>query len=216
MKRTDTERGLSTEHGGAAEGPPPARRERRGAWLRGVVTVLFVATSAGLAYLDRSLVTAAAPHGIVSFELAGSVERSRAVLESWAQPARDVAFRIQSFDFLYLVVYPLWLFLMAERAGARLGGRWGRAGSRVAWAALGAAPLDAVENYALLQQLLHGPTSFHAALAWGCAVAKFGLVGLAAAFLLLAGAERTRRLVQRRADPGGSERSPDRVDRVRW
>ena len=57
----------------------------------------------------------------------------------------------------------------------------------VSWRVLVSAPLDAVENHALIQQLMHGPSQLYAQLAWWCAVPKFSLLAMAGAFLVLAG-----------------------------
>lgn len=173
--------------------PDPARSR-----LLAGLTVLLVGTSAWLMYLDRALVTPAAPHGIVSFELAHDVERSRAILEAWTSRSKAVAILVQGIDYLYLVIYPAWLSLAAERVSARLGGTWRRAGAAVSWAVLGAAPLDALENYALIQQLLHGPTELHAAVAWGCAVPKFALVAVSGGFVIAAWGRRVGGLASRR------------------
>jgi len=165
--------------------------------LFAALTVLFLGTSAWLSSMGRALVTPAAPHGIVSFELAYDVERSRAILAAWSDEARAVAVLIQGFDYLYLVVYPAWLSLAAALAGSRLGEGWRRAGSALSWAVLGSAPLDAVENYALIQQLLHGPTQHDAAVAWWCAVPKFALVVCCGLFVMVACARRVVRLAAR-------------------
>jgi hypothetical protein len=151
------------------------------------LTLLLVALSAWLLWLDQALVSPASPGGIVSYELAGHRDRSAAILGAWSASARSTAMLILGLDYLYLLVYPAWLSLAAARLGARLGGRWRRPGSKASWVVLGAAPLDAVENHALIQQLAHGPSALHAQLAWWCAVPKFALVAVALAFLALAG-----------------------------
>jgi hypothetical protein len=150
------------------------------------LTVLLVGSSAWLIHMGQSLVSSAAPHGIVSFELAGSLFRSEAIIQSWSDEARSVALLIQGFDYLYLFIYPAWLALVAIALGTRLGGRWQSAGLVTGWVVLVAAPLDAVENYALIQQLLHGAGAAPAKLALWCALAKFALIAVAMGFLSLA------------------------------
>ncbi len=162
--------------------------ERAQPWLLGVLTLLVVGLSLWLSSLGEALATAAAPHGIVSFELARDAARSAAILGSWPERAREAAFLLQGLDYLYLLAYPAWFSLAAARLGARLGGAWQRAGIFVAWVVLAAAPLDAVENLALIRQLRDGASELHAALAWGCAVPKFFLIGVAAAYLMAASA----------------------------
>ena len=150
---------------------PEARRP-----LLWTLTALAISSSAWLFSLDRALVNDVATNGIVSFELARTLERSDAILRSWSPDARATALLIQGFDYLYLLLYPAWLSLAAGRLGVRLGGAWRPAGAVTAWLVLLAAPLDAVENYALIEQLLHGADAWHAGLAWGCAVPKFALI----------------------------------------
>ena len=67
-----------------------------------ILTILLLGSAAWLAYMDRNLVSTAAPNGIISFELAGSLERSQAILQSWSEQARSAALLIQGFDYLYL------------------------------------------------------------------------------------------------------------------
>lgn len=151
-------------------------------WL----TVLLVGSSAWLIYMDRNLVSSTAPNGIISFELAGSLERSEAIIQSWSDQARSAALLIQGFDYLYLFIYPAWLSLVAVLLGARLGGRWQAAGLVTGWIVLIAAPFDAIENYALIHQLLHGAAAGPAQLALWCALLKFALIAVSIIFLLLA------------------------------
>ena len=141
--------------------------------------------TAWLLWMGQALVTTAAPNGIVSFELARSLGRSSSILQSWSEHAQSVAMLMQGVDYLYLLIYPVWFSSLLYLLGSRLGEGWQRAGCAISWLVLLAIPLDAVENYALIQQLLYGPMEFHAWLAWGCAVPKFALVGLATAYLLL-------------------------------
>lgn len=158
--------------------------------LFAALTVLLVVVSVWLLYADQELVTPEAPRGIVSFELARHSQRAASIIHSWSPRAREMALLIQGLDHLYLFVYPAWLSLAAARLSAQLGGGWPRYGSIVSWAVLGCAPLDALENHALIQQLVHGASQVHAQLAWWCAVPKFTLVILGAAFITLAGSAR--------------------------
>ena len=154
------------------------------------LSVLLAGLTVWLWVVGQELVTAEAPHGIVSYELARSFDRSAAIIGSWSPRARAGAMLIQGLDYLYLFVYPTWFSLAAARLGARAGGGWRRAGSAVSWIVLASAPLDALENHALIQQLMHGPSQVYAQLAWWCAVPKFILVVLAGTFLVLAGCAR--------------------------
>lgn len=166
------------------------------------LTVMLFCSSAWLSYMDRNLVSAAAPNGIISFELAGSLEQSEAIIQSWSGLAQSAALLIQGFDYLYLFIYPTWFSLAAILLGARLGGRWQSAGLVTGWIVLFTAPLDAVENYALIQQLLQGANAALAQLALWCALPKFALLTVSTAFLLLAvGAWIVRSLGQETTSP---------------
>jgi len=154
--------------------------------LLAAVTLLLVGLSLWLTAVGQELVTAEAPRGIISFELAWSLDRSAAIIRSWSEAARAAAMFSLGLDYLYLVVYPAWFSLAAVRLGRRLGGQWNLVGVAVSWAVLAAAPLDALENHALIQQLVHAPSAFYAQLAWWCAVPKFVLVVIAAVYLVMA------------------------------
>jgi hypothetical protein len=159
------------------------RRAQRRAlvWLGALVAACSVALQA----TSASLATPAAPFGIVSFELAGSAAAAAAILDSWSPRAREEALFSLGLDYLFLVLYPLFLSLACARlAQARSGGA-ARAGGLLAWAVLAAAPLDAVENAALVALLWQGPGEGAARLAWLCAAPKFALVALALAYAIL-------------------------------
>jgi hypothetical protein len=161
--------------------------------------VVLLALSALLGALGAPLVTPAAPLGIVSFELAGSAEAAARILDSWPPPERERAALVLWIDFLYLVVYPAWLSLACLFIARRHAGFTARLGESLAWLALAAAPLDLLENLALLR-LLAGPTSdAAAALARSAALPKFGLVFTASLYILGAGGA----LLGRRLARGG-------------
>lgn len=189
---------------------PPAARGP----LLAALTVGLAGLSLLLAVLDAPLAHAGAPHGIVSFELAGSRDAAAAVLAGWDDAERVRAGLALGLDAVYLLVYPAWLALAVGGLAARLSRGAGsgvasaarragvRAGPVLAWAVLLAAPLDAVENAALAVQLLHGAGAAAARLAAACAAPKFALVAAAAAYVLAAGlASATDALRARGAGP---------------
>ena len=150
--------------------------------------LVTIALSAWLTVLGNALTTAAAPEGIVTFELARTAAGANLILESWDARAREAAMLVQGIDFLFLVGYPLCFSLAALRLGRRLGGVWQRVGLPIAWAILLAAPLDVVENLALIRQIEFGASDTAAGIAWACAVPKFALVAVAALFVLASSA----------------------------
>jgi len=156
------------------------RQTRTLVWLG----LLLIALTVWLAAIGRPLVTSAAPYGIVSFELAADSARARQIMASWTPAGREAAMLSLGVDFLYLVVYPLWLTFALWLAGDVAGGAW-RRGSRVLARIVPlAAPLDAIENLALIRQLVEGAAELPACIALLAAVPKFLLVAVAVIFLL--------------------------------
>lgn len=156
--------------------PIPQRLRALIFWPMLVATLVLMALMAG-----SQLRTAAAPRGIISFELAGGEAQARAILASWdaaAQRYADYSLRI---DFLYLIAYSTTIGLACTWAADVFRARgWGLSavGVPLAWGLWLAALLDATENIALLR-LLHGPVaSPWPQIAWACATLKFILVGL--------------------------------------
>ena len=138
----------------------------------------------------RPLVTEQAPAGIVSFELVGSVEGATAMLAEWGEQGRVVAGINLGLDYLFLVVYPIALGLGCLRIARhcqRLGGkgRWmASLAGPLAWGALLAGGLDAIENTALIQVLLGATDPVWPQLAQWMALPKFALVLLCLLYLL--------------------------------
>lgn len=148
--------------------------------LRRSLFFLFLAlTTAGFAVfqlLDQPLRTAAAPSGTVSFELAGSVEKAGAMVDSWDASARlNNAFEL-GFDFLFMPVYATALSLGILLAVDRRRGVWSALGKTLGWGAFAAMLFDAVENIALFS-ILHGNivAPYPQVAAW-CASVKFVLI----------------------------------------
>jgi len=175
---------------------PPSTRQQPFAWIADqaapkVLAALALATavvSITLALIGEALVTDAAPLGIVSFEFAGSGLVVERILSSWSPHARQQAMLSLGVDSLYLVLYPAFISLACVRVGLRLQSSTSvlhRMGFCLAWLVLLAAPLDAVENYALIRLVAEGPADFWAQLARVCAVPKFALVALGLVYSLV-------------------------------
>lgn len=146
-----------------------------------VLIVVFALTSGPLN-------TTAAPNGIVSFELAGSVQQARQIVESWDATARLLAAFGLGLDYLFMPCYATALALGCLWAGDRLRQqRWPliRAASPLAWGSWLAALFDMVENLALVFVLVGPVSSPWPQLAQICASIKFALIfaGLVYVFL---------------------------------
>ena len=157
---------------------------------RRALTILLLAVFAlttFLAVLGAPLATPAAPRGIVSYELAGSGESAAAIVASWTPSLRRLALLNLALDYLYLIAYPALLALACGRLAGRLAASrpgLARLGGVLAWAVLLSGVLDAIENAALIRILVSGPGDALARIAWGAAVPKFALVGVALLYLL--------------------------------
>lgn len=117
------------------------------------------------------------PHGIVSLEVPWSSEAaSGLVRDLQAQGLTDVARRQVQLDFAFVVLYPLCLalgcFVLAQVIPPGLA----IYGLIVGWAVLLCAPLDAIENLALLRMLEGRTGAPWPQLSTVCAAVKFGLV----------------------------------------
>jgi hypothetical protein len=133
--------------------------------------------------LDQPLRTAAAPNGIVSFELARTVAASQAMVDSWDANARLFAAFGLGFDFLFMPVYALALSLGLLLAIGEKKNWYAAFAVWMGWGVFAAAIFDSVENYALWHILIGGAISPYPAIAAWCATFKFTLliVGLVTA-----------------------------------
>ncbi len=162
----------------------------RPVWKKVFVVLLIttIVTMSGLQVLDRHLKTDAAPRGIVSFEFAGNLSNAKLMLASWDPPARIAAGISLGLDYLFLIAYAGVIGLgCVLTANARF--EHAQVGIHIgyilAWAQLGAALLDAFENYGLVRVLLGSQTDLWPAVAFWCAGPKFGIVALGLAYVVV-------------------------------
>lgn len=152
-----------------------------------VLTILTLSLSYALTSSGRPLKTAAAPNGIVSFELAGNLTNAVAMIDSWDEPARVAAGLNLGLDYLYLIAYPLAIglgcLLVARRF--RPSGIASMAGVLLSWTLPVAGVLDAIENYALIHLLTGSRDELFPAVAYWCAAPKFAIVIAGLAYVLL-------------------------------
>jgi hypothetical protein len=136
--------------------------------------------------LDQPLRTSAAPNGIVSFELARTLDESQSILHSWDENARLFAAFGLGFDYLFMLVYAAALSLGLLLAGANKTGWYSSLTNWLGWGAFAAGLFDAVENYALWQILTGNASSSLPQIAAFCATIKFTLL-IAGVVVALAG-----------------------------
>ena len=153
--------------------------------------VLFIVTIALMLaeqITGAPLKTDAAPSGIVSFELAGTLARAQKMVESWGPVGRIYAGLNLGLDFLFLVAYPLCIGLgcvMVARAFSARLAFLSPVGVVLAWGQLLAGLLDSIENCALIQLLLGSQNASLPVVAQWCAIPKFLIVGLGILYVLL-------------------------------
>lgn len=153
-------------------------------WLLLALTIVLTIV---LQAVDAPLKTPAAPHGIVSFELAGTAPAAQSILDSWDIDARAHAGFSLGLDYLYMPAYALTIGLACVWAARGMGRRrqWlGGLGWALAFGLGVAALLDAVENYALTTMLFGGAAAPWPAVARWCATGKFALIIAGLAYAL--------------------------------
>ena len=136
--------------------------------------------------LDAPLRTDAAPKGIVSFELAGDYAASRHILSSWNPEAKVYAGLSLGLDYLFLIVYALFISSACIWVAETLGGDhlfFFILALLLVWSQFLAAALDAVENLALIQLLLNSTRRWLPGLSRWCAMVKFSIVSAGLIFI---------------------------------
>ena len=136
-----------------------------------------VALLVPLLILERRMQRTGGP-GIIPFELAGTPERSRRILETWGTDGRTAAKASLVLDYPFLVSYSGFNIALAGLAGERLPGATAIAAAQVA-----AGACDAAENTALLGVLATSPDGRLPAVAATFARVKFALLSTVWAYL---------------------------------
>jgi hypothetical protein len=157
--------------------------QRRAFWGLLVLAVVLLTT---LNVLDHPLKTEASPYGIISFELAGELSTSQAMMASWGSQGAIHAGLSLGLDYVFLMTYAGGIalgcvllargFLDHSRGAATLG-------VVLSWLLLAAGLLDALENYALIRVLLGSPATYWPVVARASAIPKFLLVLAGLAYL---------------------------------
>ena len=101
------------------------------------------------------------PNGIIDLEVPWSTTTAQRYLEMLGTDGRALARKNVQIDFVFLILYPLAISLACAVLAPVVGGKAELVGMILAWAALAAMPLDAIENAAMLMML-----SDHTAAPW--------------------------------------------------
>jgi hypothetical protein len=135
--------------------------------------------------IGAPLITRQAPSGIISYELAGSVSKAAAILDSWDQNARLHAAFSLGFDYLFMLAYSSTIAMACVWAGGILQRRkWPLAGAAqpLAWAQWLAAMMDGIENLGLILMLFGPVASPWPEISRWCAILKFSFIFLGMIF----------------------------------
>lgn len=153
-----------------------------------VLLALTLTVMVGLNILGRPLNTEVAPLGIISFELAGGLSQAQRMVRSWGPTGQVYAGLNLGLDYVFMIAYAGCISLgcvLVVRTISRRAEFLSAAGVSLAWAQLGAALLDAVENYALIQVLLGSQQALWPIVARWCAIPKFTIVAAGLVYISL-------------------------------
>ena len=160
---------------------------RKGVFL--VLLALIVLMMVVFGVTGAPLTTAAAPQGIVSFELASTTAQAETIVASWDSDARLRASFGLGLDYLFMPLYSTTIGLACIWGADILRRRhWPLAslGVPLAWGLWAAALCDAVENVALTVMLWHGVGAPWPTVSSICASIKFALIALGLVYALYA------------------------------
>lgn len=150
--------------------------------------LLTVALMTAINITNAPLENPTAPLGMVSFQLAGTLQKSQAMLESWNQQAQLSAALNLGIDYLYMFAYVGTISLGCALLAGHLAPRWpllALLGVVLSWGTFLALLFDAAENYFLIHLLLGDQQALWPTMARWCAIPKFALI--LAAMVYLAG-----------------------------
>ena len=157
-----------------------------------VLLVLTIIVMVSLQILGEPLKTAAAAGGIVSYELAGTIEQAQTILTSWGTQGQIYAGLNLGLDYLFILFYVTTIGLGCVLITQNLTRKM-RApllvtvGLVLAWGLILAGLLDCIENFALIKILLGSLSGQLAPLARWCAIFKFLLVAAGLVYVIVGG-----------------------------
>jgi hypothetical protein len=165
----------------------PVRYWQRFFWsLLGLTIVLMILF--GISGVP--LTTTAAPYGVISLELAGSIQKFVDILSCWDNAARTRLFFGLGLDFLFMVVYASTIAFgcgIASNTLQRKGWELAWLGQPLAWGAIFAALLDVFENISLMILLWIQLSNPWPEIARWCAIFKFALVFIGIVYVVYGG-----------------------------
>ena len=158
--------------------------ERKLTIVLGFSMVILMAV---MRYFDAQIQHVANTQGIISFELAKDVSKSEAILNSWDTLSKTSAGMSMGVDFLFLIVYSLFISILIHKINERL---WKHSpiytlGVLLIWAVFLAAFFDIIENIALIKLLLGDLKQLWSSIAYYFAISKFTLLILGVLYIVI-------------------------------
>ena len=150
--------------------------------------ILSLLVMVSLQVTGAHLITKVSPAGILSFEFAGDLSAARNMVNSWGQTGRVYAGLNLGLDYLFLLAYAGAIGLgsvLVARSHSPKTTFSASLGILIAWAQLGAALLDGIENYALIRVLFGTEMAVWPVVARWCALPKFAIVGAGLIYVMI-------------------------------
>ena len=135
----------------------------------------------------------ATPHGIIDLELAYSRVQADTIIKAWTAGSLQsedyitVARTNTYWDFLFLIFYATFLYLLCKKIAASYESALNRVGNNIAGCVLLAGVLDAFENIGMLQTLGGSSSDLVAKFTASCSSIKWILVIITLAYIIVAG-----------------------------
>jgi hypothetical protein len=158
---------------------------RKQAYL--IATPLFLLSFWSMNYTGAPLKTDAAPNGIISYEFMKDMACVDKIHASWAGIKMQYAALNMGLDFLFLVAYSCFFYLLCKSVADKfpINSFLNKLGHWLGLVQFVAAALDAVENICLVQILFGSRDESLLSMAHVFTNIKFALIGLGLAYILI-------------------------------
>ena len=154
--------------------------------LNKVLFAITIITMGVMFILDIPLKNDISQNGIISFELAYSLDHSIAILNSWDEKAKLHAGISLGFDYLFMTSYSILLFSLIRTIIDNLSNEFLiEVGKTLSIMMIFAGLLDALENYALIELYLGNLKQVYSSIAFYSASLKFAFIGFGITFIVI-------------------------------
>ncbi|WP_456420393.1 hypothetical protein [Lutibacter sp.] len=147
-----------------------------------IVVLIFI-----MHYIDTKIQNGVTTNGIISFELAKDLSKSISILNSWNILSKISAGISLGVDFLFLIIYSLFISLIIHKLNEKL---WKykkmyTLGIVLIWCMFLAAFFDIIENLALIKLLLGNLKQLWSSLSYYFAIVKFSLLAFGILYIIV-------------------------------